>query len=140
MPPDRSPGFAGPLTPVQRTALNAYRAFRAEPPSLGRLVLRSRRAYALLLVVAGAAIALALALKLGAAAAFAAGIVVGAAARDVGWFRRTVQLWPALSRVIDWARLDALLAPDGVAAGPGSASSAPPGSHPPRYPSPESQR
>ena len=101
-----------PLTPVQRAALQAYRAFRSEPPSLGGLVRRSRRAYALLFVLAGAAIALALVLALGAVAAFAAGILTGVVARDLGWFRRSVQIWPALSRVIDWARLDALLASD----------------------------
>jgi hypothetical protein len=112
-----------PLTPVQRTALQAYRAFHREPPSVGGLAWRSRRAYALLLALAGAAMALALVLELGAVATFAAGILTGAAARDLGWFRRSVQVWPALSRLIERVRLDAFLAPDEASADTASVSS-----------------
>ena len=36
--------------------------------------------------------------------------VVGCLARDFGWFRRNVQIWPTLNQIIDWEKVDRMAA------------------------------
>ncbi len=44
-----------------------------------------------------------------AAAYFVGGLLVGALARDVATFRRVLQIWPALSQVLDWQGVEQVL-------------------------------
>ena len=37
------------------------------------------------------------------------GIFVGCVARDIGWIRRSVLLWPLNERILDFDKIDALL-------------------------------
>ncbi len=36
---------------------------------------------------------------------FIIGLVIGAIARDVGWFRQSRRLWPFYDKVIDWSKV-----------------------------------
>jgi hypothetical protein len=46
------------------------------------------------------------------AAFIVVGLFIGALARDVGSFRRVIQIWPVFAEVLDWQRVDQLLDQD----------------------------
>jgi len=79
--------------------------------TVANLIWSNRRAYAFLLFIFSAGVALLYALDPGAAklAGFAfAGILL----RDVGYFRRTVQNWPVIKEAMDWNKVTELLRTD----------------------------
>lgn len=98
------------ITKVQRKALEHWRLYRQQhPPSLWFLVRLSWPALLipLVFIMAGAAyfffgdhVDMACA---------ALGMAAGVALRDIGVFRRFLQVWPIMSSVLDWKRIDELL-------------------------------
>ncbi len=99
------------LTKVQRQNLKLYVQYRSSPPTIWFLIRRNLfKRYLipgflviLLLLIAPTA-------GLGAIAWLAVGMLFSATLRDVALFRRFVHLWPVTSAVLDWERIDELLA------------------------------
>lgn len=97
------------LSKLQRTLLVRYQTFRAEPPTIGRLMSMSIVAYIGLLMATGAMLAIAIATDDKFFAALIVGGVAGALGRDIGIFIRFVRFWPVLNSIIDWNKADGLL-------------------------------
>ncbi len=99
-----------PLTALQRTVLERYRTFRESPPTVWRLMALAFRNYALLFIgVTLGCISLYMVESVS-AGWFLAGIGAGAVLRDFGSSRLAVRIWPTIACVLDWQKIDDLLA------------------------------
>ena len=99
-----------PLLAQHRIVLERYRSYRDRPPTMWRLMALSIIHHAAMVMMSGAAFAIALAIDMSDFSWFFAGALVGAFARDLGLFRRMQQAWPAMLTVIDWNKVDQALA------------------------------
>ena len=100
------------LSPLQRKTLELYQNLQHSPPTVSRLLALTARNYLRLLLVIGAGIVLMLSLRAPAFSLILVGMLIGVLSRDLGAFRKTVRVWPALVAVLDWNRIDQLLADD----------------------------
>ncbi len=96
-------------TRLQRTVLQRYQGYRLRPPTFLGLLRQSWQVEAILIAASALGILYAYGSHLYGAACFIGGLLVGAPARDVGSFRRVLQAWPALVRVLDWQRVEQIL-------------------------------
>jgi len=105
------------LTKEQRRNLELYARYRSAPPTLWQLFRLNARRY--LLVAALLAIVFLLAPLAGtqSLAYLAAGMLLGAIVRDIGTFWRFVRVWPATAAVLDWERVETLVAEENGTAG-----------------------
>ncbi len=105
------------LTSLQRRTLEFYREFHASPPTLGRLFARSfvRHFIIMLLFFVPAALNYFMTKDL-LLAGLALGMGLGVILRDVSHFRITIQVWPAVSQVVDWKKIDECLELDAYTA------------------------
>lgn len=94
-----------PLRPEYLARLLEY---RASPPTVGRLLRLCAPVHLFMIVLLGGLAAVNLALSAELLAAGIVGGLIGALARDVGWCRRSAQLWPEQATVMDWARIEKL--------------------------------
>jgi len=94
------------LTKIQRIVLQRYQGYRQQPPTLLGLFRQSWQVEAILIVASALVIWFAYNSYVFWAVYLVAGLLVGALARDVGSFRRFLQVWPALSQVLDWQRVE----------------------------------
>jgi hypothetical protein len=97
------------LTPLQRKYLGNIWEYCQSAPTLGQMFGKSFPQYAILLSLNGLLLYLCLSYERYEAAWFVCGMLVGALARDLGMFRRAIQLWPATAGIIDRQRLAALI-------------------------------
>ena len=97
------------LTPFQRTYLRNLRSLFDSPPTTGRLIARSWRAYVLFFAYFGFVFWLFWELNNPGAMWFMLGMAAGAVVRDLGLFRRSVQLWPVTQVIVDRRRVEELL-------------------------------
>jgi ABC-type long-subunit fatty acid transport system fused permease/ATPase subunit len=98
------------LNKAQRRNLELYRQYREETPTLFNLFRGNLWRYLLMVAFAILAMLLIPSLANGAVVYGVLGLVVGAILRDVGYFRQFRQVWPATAAVLDWERVEALLA------------------------------
>lgn len=98
-----------PLSALHRTFLDRYKRFRDEPPTIWRLMKVTMINHAAILMVVSAAVAIMLATEIPSAAWFFVGMGFGVLCRDLGVFRRLVQVWPVLLTIIDWHKVDQVL-------------------------------
>lgn len=118
------------LTPSERNILRGYLYYRDRPLTAWWLFVAFRRSFALL-VGGGCVLAAAFALSVNrtrpgselTAASFVVAFVLGAVVRDVASVAKILEWWPVTRSVIDWDRVERLLA-DGP--GPGHPSPASP--------------
>ena len=94
------------LTKIQRIVLQRYQGYRRRPPTLLGLFRQSWQVGAILIVASAIVIWFAYNSHVFWAAYLVAGLLVGALARDVGSFRRFLQVWPTLSQILDWQRVE----------------------------------
>ena len=73
---------------------------------------RSARRHVLLVLVFTFAAVLTYTFRLPSVGLILVGMAIGAISRDFGMFRKMVIVWPVLSRVLDWRRIDELLEDD----------------------------
>ncbi|MDQ2807720.1 MAG: hypothetical protein M3Z04_12560 [Chloroflexota bacterium] len=103
-----------PLTHLQRATLMLYRAYHANAPTVGGILRRLTKRYLIMLIVVVATLTVVtLTGSFSDALPWAGlliGLVSGAAARDLGYARIAVRVWPVLNQVLDWQKIDALLA------------------------------
>jgi len=97
------------LTSIQRRNLIIYQRYRDVPMTIGGLCWASRQVYALMLILFGVAAALFYFAFGVLGAAFAGVAFVTVLLRDIGYFRRSAQTWPAIRKVIDWEKVAALV-------------------------------
>ncbi len=97
------------LSALQRKLLQQYRGFHDSAPSMGRLMALSARHHVLLVLVFTIAVVLTYSFRLPSVALILVGMAIGAVSRDFGRFRTMIRVWPVLSRVLDWKRIDELL-------------------------------
>ena len=97
------------MTSLQRRNLQLYLRFRGQRMSIARLLWANRFIYALLVLVFGAFAAF-LYFAIGPYAAGYVGVAFAVLIlRDIGFYRRSVALWPLLEQVLDWGRVEALV-------------------------------
>ena len=94
---------------LQTKLLTQYRSLRHNPPTLISLVAVSLRGHLLMVVVFAAAALLCFTIGIAPIGYSVIGMLVAAIGRDIGQFRKFVQVWPVLHRIIDWRMLDDLL-------------------------------
>ncbi len=107
------------LTPAGRAHLRALLRSHDRPPTVWRMVAANRAQYARLLAVVGAGAVVLYAVGEGVrpgSGPIGAGLIgmllLGAVSRDVGMFIRAAALWPVTRTVIDWGRVEQMLADD----------------------------
>jgi len=97
------------LTGLQRTLLRRYQGYRSKPPTFLGLLRQSWQVEVILIAASAFGAWYAYHSHLYGAACFIGGLLVGALARDIGIFRRALQVWPALLQVLDWQRVEQVL-------------------------------
>jgi hypothetical protein len=100
------------LSTAHASVLERYMQFREKPPTVWRLMFLSVAGQAVLIIALGAGIAFWLVLEQATLAYFLGGAAFGYLFRDFTMMRRSVQFWPVLSAVLDWTKVDRLLAGD----------------------------
>ncbi len=99
-----------PLTALHRTVLESYRTFRESPLTVWRLMALASKSHAILFIIFSL-LSIIWYLKVSESEAWLfAGIGAGCILRDVAHFRMRVRVWPVLTRVVDWQKIDDLLA------------------------------
>lgn len=99
-------------TPCQLKLLKLYRDYRSTPPCAGSCLRRNLAPLALLALIIGAGTWLALystGLWFG-VGCFAIGLGIGSLSRIVRQLINAVRFWPLLAQIVDWSKVDALLA------------------------------
>lgn len=101
-----------PMTRLQRRNLQLYLRFRDKQMTVAQLIWCNRRIYLLLLLVFAIVAALFYAAAGTLGASFAGVALAVMVLRDIGYYRRSVAIWPALQRVLDWTKVEQLLVDD----------------------------
>jgi hypothetical protein len=99
-------------TPCQLKLLKLYREYHSAPPTVGGVLRRNLAPLALFVAIIAAGLWLALnawGLWFG-VGCFAAGLGFGALARVVRQLVYAVRFWPIIAHVVDWTKVDSLLA------------------------------
>jgi hypothetical protein len=103
------------LNTIQRRALNFYKDHRERPLTGRRGALLLAPAVARYAIVAGIIIVALVQLGMHNAALWMSGLFAGAALREVRHVYNAVQNWPVFVSLLNWDRIDALLAEDAAA-------------------------
>ena len=96
------------MTAMQQRYLQLCLRFRGRRMAIAGLLWASRRIYAVLLLLFSAAAGLLYILVTPAAPAYVGSALVVVILRDIGYFRRSVMLWPVLEQVLDWNHVEQL--------------------------------
>lgn len=97
------------LTPEQIAGLQRLRRYRATPPTLHERLRQVAGTMMLMLLLVLLLGYLTLRLHVPVVLVFVAGLLVGAAAREIGQQRRFVSFWPLNREITDWGHVDELL-------------------------------
>ena len=103
-----------PLTTFQRRALEVYRWYHLHPPAWQFYVsaMLRRSAYQIYLAIAAIALLLLLTSRIttiGAWIYLFLGVIIGLILRGLLAYHQTIRLWPVLTSIIDWDKVDTLL-------------------------------
>ena len=99
-----------PLTTLQRTVLESYRTFRESPLTIWRMIVHSSKYNAILFIFFSLMSIISYLEVSESAGLFVAGMGAGAILRDFAHYRQRVRIWPVVKRVLDWQKIDDLLA------------------------------
>ena len=97
------------MTPIQLRSLRLYLEFRDKPMSIGLLLRFNAKMYGFLFLLFAATAAFVytvygLVPSLFVVTAFSVMVL-----RDIGFYRRTVQVWPCMRGVLDWGKVEELV-------------------------------
>ena len=97
------------MTPIQLRSLRLYLQFKDKPMSIGLLLRFGAKLYGFLFLLFAALTAFVYAVyglvpSLFVVTAFSVMVL-----RDIGYYRRTVQIWPCLREVINWGKVEELV-------------------------------
>ena len=107
-----SEAVAPPVVPAAFLAI--LREYRTTPPTVARLFRKSLKMHVALSLLFGCSAGLLTLLGMSTAAVAFGGAWLGAMSRDLGMFRRVVQIWPHEAAVLDWELIDRLAAGEPV--------------------------
>jgi len=96
------------MTPLQRRNLQLYLRFREHSPTVSALLWANRRNYLILLSALGGLGGFFYLAVGGVSASFFAVAFVISVLRDIGHYRRSIDIWPVLRQVLDWNKIDQL--------------------------------
>lgn len=96
------------MTPLQRRNLEIYLRFRERPMTIFGLFWANRRIYFLLLLAFSAFSALVYFIYGRTGAAFVGVAFAVLILRDIGFYRRSVAVWPMLRDLLDWSKVEQL--------------------------------
>lgn len=111
-----APGNRGRLSAVERRLLTAYMKYREQSPRLAQLIGQSMPGWGAVILLE-IALLLVLTLFFGVEAIQPAvlllvGITIGMISRDVGILRRFQHIWPLFHDLLNWERVEIVLAED----------------------------
>lgn len=113
------------LTKSRRELLLFYQGLQGKRPTINHILRRYWRQYPLLLAVLAVLFTMVVTLtfvhQLWEFCFLSAGMIVGALARDAGYVRLWRRNWPLVDAIIDWNRVDELLAQSEESTAPPSA-------------------
>jgi hypothetical protein len=98
------------MTPFQARAFKAYVRFQEQPMSVRSLLRANAKAHGIMFLLFVPLGLLAYAVTGWVLPAFVGTAFFVALARDIGHYRRTVLIWPALRQVLDWNEMEAMIA------------------------------
>jgi hypothetical protein len=98
------------ISKLQRRSLQMYVRFHDTPPTLTTLMRRSLPRVALIAALCSLGATLYYWMDFVQGVGFMLGVFVGVLTMVVGQGRVFLKLWPVFSQVMDWARIQALLA------------------------------
>jgi hypothetical protein len=96
------------MTPLQRRNIKLYLQFRDQPMSILGLIWANRRMYLLLCFIFGVVAAVVYAFCGALVASFFGVAFVAVFVRDIGFYRRSIAIWPVLLQVLDWSKVEEL--------------------------------
>jgi hypothetical protein len=100
------------MTPLQRRNVKLWLKFREQPMSIPGLIWANRRMYALLVFLFAGIAAVVYAVSGALAASFLGVALLAVFARDIGFYRRSIAIWPVLQRALDWEKVEELARSD----------------------------
>lgn len=103
------------LSPLHQKTLTILGDYHKSAPTLGRILQRSFVVYLIIVPLFLGAAAVAFHFTYDLFGWIVIGLLLGCLVRDLGWFRRTVVLWPLHDDIINWDRVDELLTSSGIA-------------------------
>lgn len=98
------------MTRLQLRNFKLYLLFRDKPMSVAGLLWANRRVYLILTAAFGALVAVMYFTVGGYEAAFMGFVFFVVMMRDIGFFRRSAAVWPALRQVLDWKKIEEMVA------------------------------
>ena len=101
-----------PLLPMQRHLLQQYQGFRANQPTVGRLLYASLPLYAFILIFFSAISVFWFVLDQAFNVWLIWGFAFGFFLRDFQIVNKSVRLWPIVAEVIDWKKVDEIVSAD----------------------------
>lgn len=101
------------LTPVERQVLEYYREYHTITPTVGLMWRRSIKRHLALVALLCIAVPLTIFLESWWLGIFFMGFIAGVILGDFGWLKRGSQNWRLLDSIIDWNKVDNLLALEG---------------------------
>ena len=104
------------LTKAQKQSLAFYARYRTLPPTFWFLISRNLVRYLILFVLILFLVVIAPYTFIEPIRWVAIGVFFGVILRDIGLFWRAVNIWPMTAAVLDWERVDQLLAESNMAA------------------------
>jgi hypothetical protein len=98
------------MTRLQQRNLRIYLQYRERPMTIAGLVWANRRIYILLLVLFGTVGGFFYNAFGAAIAGYVAVAFLVILVRDIGYYRRSVKIWPVIQQVLDWQKVEQLAA------------------------------
>ena len=95
---------------IRKDLLHALLESRRVPPTVATCFLKTIRLHLIQVILMGTLAGIFWYAGSDEAAVGFAGIWLGTFLRDFGWFRASVKLWPTWEAVVDWERVERLIA------------------------------
>ena len=97
------------MSALQTTVLRAYVDYREKPPSLGRFLAKPRPSFLIVMLLFASSSVLGFLADQPVYAYGRLGIIIGVLLANVSHWRPFQELWPILSAVLDWDKVEAAL-------------------------------
>jgi hypothetical protein len=97
------------MTRIQRRNLQLYLHFRGTKMTIPRLIRYNARMYMLTILIFAIAGGFFYAVAGGLGASFAGVALIVLFLRDIGWYRRSIAIWPLLQQILDWRKVEELV-------------------------------
>ena len=100
------------MNPLQHRSLQLYLYFRERPMTVAALLWANRRVYLIMGLFFGGLGSFVYSQFGSEGAVLVAVAFVTVVLRDIGYWRRSVKIWPVLKQVLDWNKVEQLASPN----------------------------